>query len=247
MVTVIWFMSKEMNVIDLKGQDSTRTIDKEIDYCPYCHTHIRPQHIKSFFLSDDSYYESFQSIHRCPSNDCRRIFVATYSKEHNIHSSNTDHHLCCIMPYIPEDIEFPENIKNISPSYCRIFKQAKDAEGYGLNDICGMGYRKALEFLIKDYIISKAEKLGITDIDKIKELKLARCISDYIDDTRTKEIAKRAAWLGNDETHYNRRWGDKDLKDLKILLKLVIDYIDDQIVYERVINEMEDIKKIPKP
>jgi len=38
---VIWLMSKEMNVTDLKGQDLTRTIDKEIDYCPYCHTHVR--------------------------------------------------------------------------------------------------------------------------------------------------------------------------------------------------------------
>lgn len=244
MKTVNSLMSKEITVTDLEGRGSTRAIDKEVDYCPYCHTHVKPEYIKSYFLSNDTYYEVFQSIYRCPRNDCRRIFVAAYSKDlGSLGSRDNDHHLRGIIPYIPEDIEFPENIEKISPSYCKIFKQAKDAEGYGLNDICGMGYRKALEFLIKDYIISRADKLGITDIDKLKELKLAKCISDYVDDTRTKEIAKRAAWLGNDETHYNKRWIDKDLNDLKILLKLLINYIDDQIVYEKVISEMEDTKK----
>jgi hypothetical protein len=32
-------------------------------------------------------------------------------------------------------------------------------------------------------------------------------IEEYIDDSDLKEIAKRAIWLGNDETHIVRKWG----------------------------------------
>ena len=40
-------------------------------------------------------------------------------------------------------------------------------------------------------------------------------ISRYIDDSNIKNVAKRAVWLGNDETHYIRKWEDKDLSFLK--------------------------------
>ncbi len=41
-----------------------------------------------------------------------------------------------------------------------------------------------------------------------------------------REIAKRAAWLGNDETHYVRKWEGKDLEDLKRLISLTIHWIE---------------------
>ncbi|MGF6947536.1 hypothetical protein QF028_000029 [Neobacillus sp. B4I6] len=38
-------------------------------------------------------------------------------------------------------------------------------------------------------------------------------------------MAERAVWLGNDETHYVRKWDDKDLKDLKNLIDLTVYFI----------------------
>lgn len=32
---------------------------------------------------------------------------------------------------------------------------------------------------------------------------------------------ERAAWLGNDETHYVRKWPEKDVKDLKSLNRII--------------------------
>ncbi len=90
----------------------------------------------------------------------------------------------------------------------------------------GIGYRKAIEFLIKDYLIT-------TFPDKkeaILKAKLGQCISNYVSDPKVKMCAERATWLGNDETHYVRTWLDKDLQDLKDLIKLTQYWISSDIL-----------------
>jgi hypothetical protein len=57
-----------------------------------------------------------------------------------------------------------------------------------------------------------------------------------------KEIAKRAAWLGNDETHYVRKWEDKDLKDLKKLISLTLHWIEVETLTLEVIADMPEGK-----
>lgn len=73
-----------------------------------------------------------------------------------------------------------------------------------------------VEFLIKDYTIKKHPEKE----DEIRKALLGKCIQNYISVTKIKECAKRATWIGNDETHYVRKWKDKDVKDLKILIQL---------------------------
>ena len=85
-----------------------------------------------------------------------------------------------------------------------------------------MGYRKAFEFLIKDYLIKNRSN----DANAIKSAMLGACINNYVTDTNTKNVAKRVTWLGNDETHYERRWVDKDLSDLKTMINLAIHWIE---------------------
>ena len=70
---------------------------------------------------------------------------------------------------------------------------------------------------------------------------LATCIENYVTDPRIKEIAKRATWLGNDETHYQRRWIDKDLSDLKTLIRLTLHWIEAEHLTE------EALKSMPAP
>lgn len=101
-----------------------------------------------------------------------------------------------------------------------------------------MGYRKALEYLIKDFAISQSP----TDDERIKKLPLANCISQYIKDTSVQSAAKRATWLGNDETHYVRKWETKDVKDLKILIRLTVNAIENVLLAAHYENEMPDSK-----
>jgi hypothetical protein len=59
-----------------------------------------------------------------------------------------------------------------------IYTQAHAAEALELTEICGVGYRKALEFLIKDYLITKKPEKS----DDIRKMLLGGCIDSYVDD-----------------------------------------------------------------
>jgi hypothetical protein len=52
-------------------------------------------------------------------------------------------------PVGPLPLTFTESVKEISKSYCDIYEEAHKAEEFGLTQVCGVGYRKALEFLLK--------------------------------------------------------------------------------------------------
>ncbi len=99
----------------------------------------------------------------------------------------------------------------------------------------GIGLRKALEFLIKDY----AGSLNPADDAAIKASTLAQCITRYITDVNVKACAERAAWLGNDETHYIRKWDSKDVKDLRTLVHLVVNWIDNSLLTKKYLEGMQ--------
>jgi len=56
---------------------------------------------------------------------------------------------------------FPKEVEKYSKNFIVIYNQAFTAEINGLTEICGLGYRKAFEFLIKDYLIKKIQKKNI--------------------------------------------------------------------------------------
>jgi hypothetical protein len=124
-------------------------------------------------------------------------------------------------PIRPVPQPFDKFIQETSPAFCSIYNEAHHAEQLGLLEICGVGYRKALEFLVKDYLIKNFPN----DAEAIRSTPLGTCIDKYIRDGNVKQVAKRAAWLGNDETHYERRWKDKDLGDLKKMIDLVLHWM----------------------
>lgn len=115
----------------------------------------------------------------------------------------------------PEDWE---RVKKEYPRFAEIYDQAARSEGYGLDELSGMGFRKALEFLVKHYACDHHSG----EENKIKKMFLDACINKYIDDTRISAAAKRANWIGNDETHFEKRYEDKDINDMKRLLSIVV-------------------------
>ncbi|MGH9690457.1 MAG: hypothetical protein ACRD4C_05105 [Candidatus Acidiferrales bacterium] len=67
--------------------------------------------------------------------------------------------------------------------------------------------------------------------------------SQYVKNEKVKAIAARAVWLGNDETHYTRKWEDKDLEDLKNLIQLTVHWIEMEKMTASVLKEMPKRKK----
>ena len=116
----------------------------------------------------------------------------------------------------------------ISYSCSRIMPlSTESAENMGLSEICGLGYRKALEFLIKDYGIL----FHPDDEEKIKNMALSPCINTYIDNPRIKTLATASAWIGNDETHYVRKHEDYNLEHLKIFISATVSFINSELSY----------------
>jgi len=107
--------------------------------------------------------------------------------------------------------------------------------------VAGPGYRKALEFLVKDFLI----KLTPEEEKTIKATFLGSLIRERVKDQNLRACAERAAWLGNDETHYNRIWKDADIEDLKNLITLTTNWIISQTMTEEYLKKMP-AKEKPK-
>ncbi len=194
--------------------------------CPYCHTDIEVQPM--FFLKLNS--GLFRVMLKC--KKCDEAFIGHYRM------SDPNRRLCEISKIIGGNLkftDFSESIKDISPSFVKIYNQSEHAEKENLEEVSGIGYRKALEFLIKDFLIAKKS-------DKEEEIKkkfLGNVIKDYLDNERIKGIAERASWLGNDETHYAKIWEDKDVQDLKKMIDIIVNYIDTELLTDSYLESMQ--------
>jgi hypothetical protein len=192
------------------------------DKCPFCQKGIVPISIWGYFqnITEPGLNRNpVQVVFQCPISSCRALFICQY-KDSTYHKF-----------YLTRDISkfndnptFSTTIQEIPSKFIEIYHQAYQAEYMNLLQIAGPGYRKSLEFLIKDYVCKDLHTSNEKDI--VYKEKLGKVISNYIEDGRIKSIAKRAAWLGNDETHYLRIWVDKDLTDLKKVIDMTINWIE---------------------
>lgn len=116
-------------------------------------------------------------------------------------------------------------LKKVSEDFVKIYTQSHKAEQLGFDKICGMGYRKALEFLVKDFAINLHPK----EVEKIKKQTLAQCIENFIDSPKIKTLSKASAWIGNDETHYCRQHEDYNIDHLKAFINAIVSYINSEL------------------
>lgn len=194
--------------------------------CPYCHTDIEVQ--PTFFLKLNN--GTFRVLLKC--KKCDEAFIGHYI----IVRDRT----CLLTKLIGGNLKFTDFSKNIneaSPNFVKIYNQSEHAEKENLEEISGIGYRKALEFLIKDFLIAKNPEKE----DEIKRKFLGNVIKDYLDNERIKGIAERASWLGNDETHYTKVWNDKDVHDLKKMINIIVNYIDTELLTDSYLESMQKI------
>lgn len=221
-----------------QGEESALALAREAMKCPCCQTLMQPDALYAYRSRHGVFVYA-----RCSNHNCERSFICEY-----VQSSERlpNGYALYIFSSVFRDAgveqkTFSAIISDISPSFVRIYNQAYAAQQLSLSDICGVGYRKAIEFLIKDYIISK---LADDDAkEKIKKKLLIQCIEQDIDDVKIKAVASRATWLGNDETHYVRKWEEKDVNALCALIDLTIHWIESEIESARLLEEMPEPRK----
>ena len=187
------------------------------DRCPHCGKTSAPLVLNAITTDSNVNMANVGVLLKCMAVDCRKYFVSQYT---NIGDKWTR----VIFSYNPPiDIDIPQNIVELSPEFANIYEQSVIAENHGLDKIDGVAYRKAAEFLYKDYAIKRHPN----DEDKIKKMFLKQVIQKYMNEyPKIQNLALSVAYLGNDETHYERRNTDRDLQDLKRFLNSSIKIID---------------------
>lgn len=196
--------------------------------CPLCEQNMSPIVFDKAVISDypiatgsgsDVFQVSF--IARC--TRCKHLYTNIFNVSKNNYGFLSIDNAVYHQTKTPNiNIKLPEVIKKISPKFVKIYTQALQAEKLNLDELAGMGLRKAIEFLIKDYAIKNNRE----NEQKIKSQYLGNTIKEFIDDNDLQILAEGATWIANDETHYAIEWPNKDIEDIKKYIECFIGHIE---------------------
>lgn len=202
----------------LKNYGEVYVIYDAIEKCSNCNKALAPEKLYSIIIEKHSDYYLYVADF-C--NSCKSVLITEY-KVKKINDKNFEYEkILRTSPQTYQVEKFDENIEKISPQFVKIYNQALQAEKIGLDEIAGLGYRKAVEFLIKDYAIYKNPESE----EEIKKTWMKVCIEKYIDNNNIKLLAERSDWIGNDEAHYVRKQEDRDITDMKKFIKAMVYFI----------------------
>lgn len=217
-------LTKELrNLISLKK--ATISFEEET-ICPLCKSAISPVFVTAALNTE----HTASVLNYCCA--CRNSFISNYFLER---SNQSTQQMTYFFSHLEESVpnrfveeKFDDNLSALSPQFVKIYNQALAAEAYGLSEIAGIGYRKAVEFLVKDFAIHE----NTDKKDEIKALPLAKCICEFIQNPIIATLAEKSAWIGNDETHYVRKHTDRDISDLKNFIKAMVMFVGMTLVAE---------------
>lgn len=179
-------------------------------------------------VSEDDEYDgfAFTACHLCKGTSMHYLLDQSIGGNHFLEVSKS-------FPSQTFDKDFSDSIPKVSKDFIDIYNQSKEAEKMGLDKIAGMGYRKATEFLVTDY-------LKWLELDDVKtewlespKTSLSAKIAK-IPDKRTRDISKAISYLGNDQTHYTPRHPEYDIQSIKSFISILAIDIDREIAYREV-------------
>ena len=117
----------------------------EPDECPLCHFAVKPIkiHMHPYWIEQQKYVAA---LYEC--SHCHQVFCSLSLLNSKTISLNnivlTASDLLYVGPTRYAEQKFDPAIEKISSQFVKIFNQALAAESSGLDEIAGIGYRKAL-------------------------------------------------------------------------------------------------------
>ncbi|MBL1226591.1 DUF4145 domain-containing protein [Enterococcus sp. BWR-S5] len=215
--------------------------------CPHCGEIMSPEFLGgrtlvswSSELITEGYSFDIAILLQCTMKDCESYYALEYSCEpiYRQHLNNLVYTTHGPVPYkySPKlEISISENITTLSPRFLNIYKQALIADSKELDEIAGMGLRKAIEILITDYLLAYTP--DGTDEATLKNPKtpLGEKIK-HLPSKKLRDLAKAITYLGNDETHYTRQHPDYSIESLKVFIKSLISDIENQLNYQEALK-----------
>jgi hypothetical protein len=212
--------------------------------CPHCHIVNNPHRHWQANSTDISGKPILVAAWTCANNKCQKLILTE-----NSHLGNNNWSFSRFLNGLPKGPDWPKPIADLKsgnpkdPSvpeesrFIKTYLQSLVSENMGLDEIAGMGYRKAIEYLVKDWAIKNVP----TDKEKIEGLWLGQVISNYYEGD-LKEILERATWLGNDQAHYNKLFEEYEIADLKELIALIMVELDRQFKKNHYIETIQKRK-----
>lgn len=200
--------------------------------CPHCFRQMKPDHIETVIV----HYEQRSRLTRkvailkCTYSDCLKPIMRYYEEDSAgiVGGLQADYRELPLSYSKEVKTDLPKNIQELSPNFVNNYKETLLAKEYCLNELIGMGYRKSIEFLIKDFVL----KTNQAEYLKINKMPLKTVIENYLTSSeKLQTLGLACAYLGNDFTHYERRNLDKDIEDLERFLKLLVSYISNELTF----------------
>lgn len=228
-------MQKTMEAINIVNfKDTINVRFEQIRLCPHCNVSTNNDEKAALYIPTNHPLVKVYLV--CFCTHCESLYFGEYYCQNTIGDNFFANAPVCTYPNPHEQKDFSENIQILSPKFVEIYNQSLKSENIGLSEISGMGYRKALEFLIKDYAISFKNN----ESDNISKMPLSQVIDEFIDNKKIKTLAKASAWIGNDETHYQRKHENYDINHLKSFIHATVSTIDSDL---EVINAQQLLNK----
>lgn len=185
--------------------------------CPHCSSSLQPIIRDSRLLA---FGEQLLLVISYIGNCCNVPFYATYKY------CNSQTTLLDIYPHL-KSITLPDKIKELSPRFANLYEQSYSAEQNGCIELAGSGYRNSIEILIKDFAINKLK----APENEVCKMSLYEAIGTYLKEVNLETSAADVIRvLGNDYTHYQRKYNDIDFIVVKKYLEIFIQQIDTKLL-----------------
>ncbi len=182
--------------------------------CPYCGFGTdAPLKEKNFY----SFNGGHLLIATCECTACHKFFFFACDSP-----DGHDAAIACVYPSTKIIPYVNENLAAISERFIEMYNQALLAEYNQSIELAAMGFRSSLEILVKDYAIKELHEPA----DVVAKQDLCNAIGKYLNQAELVATADVVRILGNDYTHYQRKYPEHDFALLKKYMEIFLSQIE---------------------
>ncbi len=183
--------------------------------CPFCGYGTDATFAKKEIYS---FNENYILAGSCKCTSCGKTFFFACEYEDNAVHNPILYPAVSFTPYKNE------TLATISERFIDMYNQALQCEFVGNIELAAIGYRSSLEILIKDFAITELKKSP----EEVVSKKLCTAISEYLKQPELVNTADVIRILGNDYTHYKRKYPEHDFHLLKGYMDIFLKQIEVQ-------------------
>lgn len=188
--------------------------------CPHCNAYEDGVAISKYYWNyvDDCYVGVV--VYRC--THCNKPYLVTYKIDPKAQRTTFEQ----FFPAYHAEEYKNERLEKTSPRFIDAYNQALRAEAINDFELAAIGYRHAVECLVKDYAIIELNK----DREEVVRKKLIDAIGEYLGEKDLVATADVIRILGNDYAHYERKYPEHDFDLLKNYMRIFISLVETKLM-----------------